>query len=67
MAQRADGVDLASHKLTCWDAVEGGILDREEIESAKRDLPDHVFRELYLAQPADDEATPSAFLRSVDA
>ena len=58
MAQRADGVDLAYHKLTAWDAVEGGILDREEIESAKRDLPDHVFRELYLAEPADDGGNP---------
>lgn len=58
MAMRADGVDIAYHKLTAWDAVEGGILEREEIESAKRDLPDHVFRELYLAEPADDGGNP---------
>ena len=58
MAMRADGVDIAYHKLTAWDAVEGGILQREEIESAKRDLPDHVFRELYLAEPADDGGNP---------
>jgi hypothetical protein len=45
-------------KLTAWDAVEGGILDREEIESAQRDLPEHVFRELYLAEPADDGGNP---------
>ena len=58
MAQRADGVEVAYHKLNCWDAVEGGILDREEVESAKRDLPDHVFRELYLAEVADDGGNP---------
>ena len=58
MAQRADGTDIAYHKLTCWDAVEGGILERDEIESAKRDLPDHVFRELYLTEPADNGGNP---------
>jgi hypothetical protein len=45
-------------KLTAWDAVDGGILAREEIESAQRDLPEHVFRELYLAEPADDGGNP---------
>ncbi|MFP4598039.1 MAG: hypothetical protein ACLFVJ_07295 [Persicimonas sp.] len=48
----------AYYKLTAWDAVEGGILDREEVEQAKRDLPEHVFRELYLAEPADDGGNP---------
>jgi len=43
------------HKITAWDAVEAGILEREEIEDAKSTLPDRVFRELYLAEAADDE------------
>ena len=55
---RADGVEIARHKLTAWDAVDAGIIAREEVESAKRDLPDHVFRELYLAEPADDGGNP---------
>src|SRR5690242_20372118 len=60
MARKAEaGAEGFSYaKLTAWDAVEGGILDREEVESAQRDLPDHVFRELYLAEPADDGGNP---------
>jgi hypothetical protein len=45
-------------KITAYDAAKEGILDIEEIEQAKRDLPDYVFKELYLAEPADDEANP---------
>lgn len=50
--------DTAYHKLTAYDAVEGGVVDPEEIEDAKRTLPDHVFRELYLAEPSDDGGNP---------
>jgi phage FluMu gp28-like protein len=46
------------HKITAWDAVAAGILEREEVEQAERDLPAHVFRELYLAEPADDDSNP---------
>jgi hypothetical protein len=45
-------------RLTAWDAVEGGILDKEEIEDAEDMLPEMVFRELYLAEPADDGGNP---------
>ena len=45
-------------RITAWDAVEAGILEREEVEQAERDLPAHVFRELYLAEPADDDSNP---------
>src|SRR5437899_3815959 len=45
-------------KLTAWDAVEGGVLERDEILDASATLPDHVFRELYLAEPTDDGANP---------
>lgn len=53
-------------KVTAWDAVDAGILDREEVEQAKRDLPDHAFRELYLAEALDDKANPFGldFLRN---
>ena len=61
MAQRAlqnpDG-DVAYHRLTAWDAVEGGIVKREEVEAAERDLPASVFRELYLAEPSEDGMNP---------
>lgn len=45
-------------RITAHDAVEAGVLDAAEIEDARRRLPDTVFRELYLAEPADDEGNP---------
>ncbi len=45
-------------KITAYDAVEAGILSRDEIEDARRHLPDNVFRELYLAEASDDEGNP---------
>lgn len=60
LARRAESgsPDMAYFKLTAWDAVEGGILPKEEIEDAQRNLPERVFRELYLAEPADDGGNP---------
>lgn len=56
----ADG--MAFHKITCWDAVEAGVLDREEIEAAQRDFhrlgKDGAFAQLYLAEAADDGDNP---------
>lgn len=46
------------HKITAYHAAEAGVLDKAEIEDAKSKLPDHVFRELYLAEPADDGGNP---------
>lgn len=45
-------------KITWKDAVEAGVLDLEEIEDAKRNLPDNVFKELYEAEPSDDGGNP---------
>ena len=45
-------------KLTAYDAIAGGIVDADEVEQAKRQLPDHVFQELYLAEPSDDGGNP---------
>ena len=50
--------DYKFFKITAYDAAKEGILDVEEIEQAKRDLPDYVFRELYLAEPTDDKSNP---------
>jgi hypothetical protein len=46
------------HKLTAQDAIDAGVLQAEEIESARSMLPEHVFRELYYAEPSDDEGNP---------
>lgn len=60
LARRAESGEDGYHytKLTAWDAVEGGYVDRAEIEDAQRILPEHVFRELYLAEPSDDGGNP---------
>ena len=50
--------DYRYFKITAYDAVKEGILKLEEVEQAKRDLPKHVFDELYLAEPADDKTNP---------
>lgn len=45
-------------KMTAWDAVNAGILDREEVEDAQATLPEAIFRELYLAEASDDGGNP---------
>lgn len=61
LGQRArDGTlpDSAYAKLTSLDAVEAGIFPREEYEDAKASIPEHVFRQLYMAEPGDDGGNP---------
>ena len=55
---QAGDPDWAYFKITAADAVAAGVLDAAEIESARRDLPEQVFRELYLAEPSDDGGNP---------
>jgi hypothetical protein len=47
-------------KISAYDAIANGAtwLTLEEIEQAKRDLPESAFRELYLAEALDDQANP---------
>jgi len=52
----AEGFHFA--RITAWDAVEAGIIAREEVEDAKRVLPDDVFRELYECVASADGANP---------
>lgn len=47
--------EYSYHKVTAWDAVEAGILDREEIEQAQKDLPPKIFKQLYLAEAQESE------------
>lgn len=60
LCRRAEAGDpeMEYRKLTAYDAAAGGVLDYAEIEDAKRTLPESVFRELYLAEPADDGGNP---------
>lgn len=60
LARRAEEGDPGLHyaKLIAYDAIEAGVLAQEEVEDAQRTLPEQVFRELYLAEPADDGGNP---------
>lgn len=60
MARRAEGGERDMHfaRLTCADAVKAGILDQTDIDSAKRELPEKVFNELYLSIPNEDGSNP---------
>jgi phage FluMu gp28-like protein len=60
LSRRAEGgePDMAYARITAHDAVGAGVLSEAEIEDARRTLPEAVFRELYLAEPSDDEGNP---------
>lgn len=48
----------AYHKLTAWDAIQGGVIDKEVVEQARRDLTPERFAELFEATAASDEGNP---------
>lgn len=50
--------DWHYEKITAADAVAAGVIAAEEVEDARRTLPEHVFRELYEAEPSDDGGNP---------
>src|SRR5712692_9298821 len=50
--------NMAYAKLTCYDAVQAGLLSAEDVVDARQQLPDAVFRELFLAEPSDDAGNP---------
>jgi hypothetical protein len=54
------GLDPNAHfsRITCQDAIDAGVLDPEEIEDARRNLPERVFLELYMAEASDDSGNP---------
>lgn len=60
LAREAEAGTPGMHyaRITAHDAIEAGVLDAEEIERARRDLPAEVFQQLYMAKPADDEGNP---------
>lgn len=60
LARKAEAGEPNMHyaRITAHDAVQAGILAADEIEDAQRQLPAAVFRELYLAEPSDDQGNP---------
>lgn len=49
---------LGYHKLTIFDAVDGGVIHEDEIAEAQRDLTENIFKELYMAEASDYEGNP---------
>ncbi len=49
-AEKGEIGDWSYYKITCWDAVSAGLLSREEVEDAKKTLPDDIFQSLYEAK-----------------
>lgn len=60
LARKAEAGEPGMHyaKIRATDAVEAGIIPADEVADAKRLLPEAVFRELYEAEPSDDEGNP---------
>lgn len=67
LAMKAKGgtdPDYQYFKITAYDAADAGMMTKdgrpfiEEIEAAKRDLPESVFKELYLAEASEDGNNP---------
>lgn len=45
-------------KITVLDAIAAGVISQDEMEDARKVLPENVFRELYMAEPSDDTGNP---------
>ena len=60
LARLAEGGEplWAYSKLTADDAIAAGVVAQTEIEQARRQMPEDIFRELYYAEPADDSGNP---------
>ena len=58
MKAKSNESDYFYKKITAYDAVAAGILKLEEIEDAKENLPESVFKELYLAEANEDGSNP---------
>jgi hypothetical protein len=60
LARRAESGDVDMHysKITAEDAIGAGVIAAEEVDDARRMLPQDVFNELYMAEPSDDAGNP---------
>ena len=57
-AARGGAANMHYARLTCWHAVAAGIMTVQEVLEAQGQMPEWVFRELYLAEPSDDGSNP---------
>lgn len=63
LARRAESgaKNWGHHKLTAYDAIEGGVIDHEIIEQARLDMEPKEFKQLYEADAMDDGTNPFGF------
>ena len=69
LARRAESGEPGWHyaKITAWDAIEAGVLDEAEVLDAKSVFRGNTaaFKELYEAEPSDDEGCPFGTAESI--
>jgi hypothetical protein len=69
LARRAESGEPGWHyaKITAWDAIEAGVLDEAEVLDAKSVFRGNTaaFKELYEAEPSDDEGCPFGTSESI--
>jgi hypothetical protein len=60
LCRKAEAGEPGHHyaRIRAADAVTAGILKAEEVEDARRTLPELVFKELFDAEPSDDTGNP---------
>lgn len=64
LARRAEsyGDDMNApmgyHKMVAFDAIQAGVLLPQAVEDSRREMPEAIFKELYLAIPSDDTGNP---------
>lgn len=58
LAQSGIRPNMFYEKITVLDAIAAGVIPESEVEDARATLPEHVFRELYMAEPSDDGGNP---------
>ncbi len=69
-AKANEDPDYQYFKITAYDAANAGMMTKDgrpfldEILAAKKDLPENVFKELYLAEATDEGSNPFG-LRSI--
>ncbi|OOQ57155.1 hypothetical protein [Mucilaginibacter pedocola] len=63
-AKQGGDANYAYFRITAYDAAAAGLVTKDgrpflnEIEEAKKDLPEAVFKELYLAEVSEDGSNP---------
>lgn len=57
-AEKKEDSELSYHKLTALDAVAGGVIEQDTVDSAKRHMKSEDFLQLYMAEAAEDGGNP---------